>query len=172
MIRILIVDDSPSDRELLTFSLQEHFKTEAKFREASDLRTAHEYLKRGNIDAIVLDLQLPDSSGLDTFLRVRNAYPQIPIVIVSHTRNLELAKQMIRLGAEDFINKEFHVNTTVLFHRVVFAIERNTRNRLMLMSTDPPPPFDDEPTTEMPPTVLSDAPPDTLRSGPALDIKE
>lgn len=136
MIRVLIVEDNPTDRELLVFALQDHFKTEAKFREVSDLRSAHEYLKRGNVDCIILDLQLPDSSGIDTFLHVYTAYPGIPIVIVSHNSNLELAKQMVKTGAEDFILKDF-TNTVAIFRRVLFAIERNHRNRERLMSKPP-----------------------------------
>ena len=134
MIRVLIVEDNPTDRELLIFALQDHFKTEAKFREVSDLRSAHEYLRRGNVDCIILDLQLPDSTGMDTFLHVYTAYPHIPIIIVSHNSNLELAKRLVRAGAEDFILKDF-TNTVAIFRRVLFAIERNQRNRDRLMSS-------------------------------------
>lgn len=159
-MRILIVDDNPADRELLVFNLQEHFKTEAKFREVQSLQAAHEYLARGSTDAVILDLQLPDSTGLDTFLRVHNAYPGVPVVIVSNTQNLELAKQMIRLGAEDYIPKGY-LDTTMLFQRVVFAVERTRRNQELLMS-DPPP---DKKDTVAPPAMPEEASPNTLRSG-------
>lgn len=145
-MRILIIEDNPKDRELLIYALQEHFKSEAKFRDVSDLKSAHEYLERGNVDCILLDLQLPDSSGIDTFLHVFTAYPQIPIVIVSHNANLKLATQMVRTGAEDYIIKDY-TNTTVLFRRVLFAVERGQRNRQRLMGhrpTDPAPPVVDE----------------------------
>jgi len=157
-MRILIIEDNPQDRELLTFALQEHFKTEAKFREAPDLQSAHGFLSRGNVDCIILDLNLPDSSGIDTFLHVYTAYPNIPIVIVTHNSNLELAKQMVRTGAEDYILKDF-TNTTVLFRRVLFAVERNQRNRSRLMSkppaTEPAPPPVDEPVPDTLPSTKS-----------------
>ena len=158
-MRILIVEDSPQDRELLVFALQEHWKTEAKFREAKDLETAHEYLQRGGVDAVVLDLQLPDSSGLETFTRVHAAYPHLPVIVVSHNANLDLAIDIVRRGAEDVILKDF-TNTTTLFRRILFAIERGVRNRALWM-TEPPPP---------PEAIPSDDPiPSTMPSPPTIE---
>ena len=151
-MRILIVEDNPQDRELLVFALQEHFKTEAKFREARDLAMAHEYLQRGGVDAVVLDLQLPDSSGLSTFTRIHTAYPHLPIIVVSHDTNLELAVDIVQRGAEDVIIKDF-TNTTVLFRRILFAIERGVRNRALWM-TEPPPPPEPSPSDEPIPSTL------------------
>jgi DNA-binding NtrC family response regulator len=132
-VNILIVEDNSSDRELLVYALAEHFKTEARFREASTLKQAQDYLERGGVACILLDLQLPDSAGLDTFLRIYTAYPQIPIVIVTHNANLELAKQLVKTGAEDVILKDF-TNTTAIFRRVLLAQERTARNRRRLMA--------------------------------------
>lgn len=132
-VNILIVEDNSTDRELLVFALQEHWKTEARFREAETLKAAHTYLERGGVDCIVLDLQLPDSTGLDTFLRIFTAYPNIPIVVVTHNPNLELAKQLVETGAEDVILKDF-TNTTAIFRRVLLATVRTRRNRRRLMA--------------------------------------
>ena len=132
-VNILIVEDNSTDRELLVFTLQEHWKTEARFREAETLKAAHTYLERGGVDCILLDLQLPDSSGLDTFLRIFTSYPHIPIVVVTHNPNLELARQLIETGAEDVILKDF-TNTTAVFRRVLFAPIRTRRNRRRLMA--------------------------------------
>jgi DNA-binding response OmpR family regulator len=163
-MRILIVEDNPQDRELLVFALQEHFMKEAKFREVSDLESAHEYLKRGGVDAVVLDLQLPDSTGADTFTRIHNAYPQVPVIVVTHNSNLELAQQIIQRGAEDVIIKDF-TNTIVLFRRILFAIERGQRNRAMWMLTEPPPFEDEFGVVEVPEDPVSEDPiPSTLPS--------
>jgi len=136
-MNILIVEDNPTDRELLIEALEEHFQAQARFREASNLLDADSYLKRGSVDCVILDLGLPDSAGLDTFTRIYMAYPQIPIVVMSNTANLKLATEMIKAGAEDYILKDY-TNTVALFRRVMFAIERCSRNRRRLM-TDPPP---------------------------------
>lgn len=153
-MRILIVEDNPADRELLVYALQEHFKTEAKFREADNLKTAHEYLARGGVDAIVLDLQLPDSSGLETFTRVHAAYPHLPVIVVTHNVDLELAVDIVQQGAEDVIIKDF-TNTIVLFRRILFAIERGLRNRALWMTEPPPAPEPEEPSPDtLPSTTL------------------
>jgi two-component system, cell cycle response regulator len=131
-MRILIVEDNPSDRELLLEALQEHFGDQAKFRETSDLTSAYGLLERGGVDCIVLDLNLPDSVGLDTFARIYAAYPHIPIIVMTHNTDLDLATKMIGRGAEDFVIKNYG-NTTALFRRILFAIERNHRNQRRLM---------------------------------------
>lgn len=152
-MRILIVEDNPQDRELLIFALQEHFKTKAKFREADNLQTAHDYLQRGGVDAVVLDLQLPDSSGMETFERVHLAYPHLPIIVATHNADLELAVSIVQQGAEDVILKDF-TNTTVLFRRILFAIERGLRNRALWMTEPPPAPEpDEEPSPDTMPSV-------------------
>jgi len=157
-VRILIVEDNPADRELLVFTLQEHFKTEAKFREAYDLEGAHSYLQRGGVDAVVLDLQLPDSSGLDTFTRIHKAYPHLPIIVVTHNIDLDLAIDIVEQGAEDVIVKDF-TNTVVLFRRILFAIKRGLRNQALWM-TEPPPAPDASDTLE----EAIEPSPDTLPS--------
>jgi len=131
-VNILIVEDNSTDRELLVFALQEHFQAEARFREASTLKDAHDFLERGDVECVILDLQLPDSAGLDTFLRIYTSYPQIPIVIVTHNANLKLAQELVKTGAEDVILKDF-TNTTAIFRRVLLAVERTERNRRRLM---------------------------------------
>jgi CheY-like chemotaxis protein len=123
-MRILIVEDSASDRELLLELLQNNFMTEAKFREARNLASASEYLKRGDFDCVLLDLNLPDSTGWDTFDHIHRAYPEIPIVVITHNRSQRLALQLIRRGAGDVIAKDF-TNPKTVFQRIQFAVERD-----------------------------------------------
>ena len=153
-MKILVVEDNPADRELITLALQEHFETRVLFREVSDLESAHEYLKRGSVDCIVLDLGLPDSSGLDTFTRIYMAYPHIPIVVVSNTGSLALAKDIFKTGAEDFIIKDY-TNTNTLFRRIVFAVERVRRNQRRWMTSPPPDVSDTPDDDDMPETLPS-----------------
>jgi DNA-binding response OmpR family regulator len=140
-MRILIVEDNPSDQELLLEWLQEHFIQQAKFRVASDLKGAFDYLNRrhssllpGGVTAdepyfhcILLDLGLPDSNGRDTFRAIHGAHSHIPIVVVSNNPDQSLAVELIREGAEDFILKNFS-DTNDLFRRILFAVERSTRD--------------------------------------------
>ncbi len=150
-MRILIVEDSPNDRELLLELLQEHFMTQAKFRMASNLKEAFDYLSRRRqtltsipppmqpreptpqpepvqidepyFDCVILDLQLPDSTGRDTFRALHDKYPELPIVVVSHNKDQKLALDLIQEGAQDFILKNY-THTAEVFRRVLFAVQR------------------------------------------------
>ena len=127
-MHILIVEDNQADRELLLEALQERFMKEAKFRVAMDLRSAFEYLDRvldGEpfFNVVILDLGLPDSSGRDTFRAIHDKYPQVPIVVMSNNTDMDLALDLIREGAADFILKDYS-NTITIFRRVVFAATR------------------------------------------------
>jgi DNA-binding response OmpR family regulator len=126
-MRILIVEDTPSDRELLRYLLEDRFKSEAKFREASTLEEALSYLARGNTDCIILDLQLPDSTGKDTFKRISERYPGIPIIVMTHNKDRDLAIEMIQEGAADYVLKSY-TDEEELFRRVIFAVEKHRRS--------------------------------------------
>ena len=126
-MRILIVEDSPTDRQLLKYLLEDRFKDQAKFREASNLESAFKYLDMGNIDCVVLDLQLPDSVGKETFERLIERYPDVPVIIMTHSKDRDLAIEMIRLGAADYIIKA-GTNEEDIFRRIVFAVEKHTRS--------------------------------------------
>jgi diguanylate cyclase (GGDEF)-like protein/PAS domain S-box-containing protein len=60
----------------------------------------------GEIVAMLVDLFLPDSSGLDTFVHLLRAVPHIPILILSDTEHEEVARQAVRLGAQDYFLKD------------------------------------------------------------------
>lgn len=128
-MRILIVEDNRVDRELLLELLQDKFMTEAKFRTADNLQLACEYLGRTRdgepfFDVVILDLGLPDSTGRDTFRELHGKFPNVPIVVMSHNKDPELALDLIREGASDYVLKDY-TNETAIFRRVLFAVERS-----------------------------------------------
>lgn len=122
-MKILIVEDDSIQREVLRQLLEARFQQEAKLREADNLKTAFGYLSRGDIDCVVLDLQLPDSDGRDTFLSLHDKYPEIPIVVMTNNLDRTLALDMIASGAADYLIKNF-TNDEEIFRRIVFAVER------------------------------------------------
>lgn len=134
-MRILIVEDNPSDRELLLEALQQNFMSEAKFREAHNLASAFSYLDRGYFDCVLLDLNLPDSCELATFQNIHDRYPEVPIVVITHNKSQRLALQLIRMGACDVILKDF-TDTRVVFQRIIFAVERDNYLKGKIPSED------------------------------------
>ena len=127
-MRILIVEDNQADQELLLELLQDQFLQEAKFRVATSLESALSYLQRTLdeapfFDVVILDLKLPDSTGKETFRAIHRVHPKMPIVVMSHNKDPELALDLIREGAHDFILKDY-TNPIAIFRRVLFAVER------------------------------------------------
>lgn len=123
-MRILIVEDNPTDRDLLRYLLESHFQSEAKFREANSLETAFRYLDGKNIDCVILDLQLPDSTGKETFEKLYERYPDVPVIVMTHNKDRGLALDMIKAGAADYILKDY-TNEEDIFRRIIFAIEKH-----------------------------------------------
>ncbi len=61
--------------------------------------------KRAEISAILLDLFLPDSRGLETFDRIFLAAPRVPVLILSASQDEEIAKSAVQRGAQDYVLK-------------------------------------------------------------------
>ncbi len=124
-MRILIVEDSPADRELLRSNLEDQRGLE--FIEADNLTKARAVLKCGGIDCVLLDLQLPDSVGKETFERLIERFPDIPIIVMTNNTDRELALGMIKNGAADFLIKDY-TDGERLYRRILFAIEKHQRS--------------------------------------------
>ena len=81
-------------------------------------------LVRGGIDAIILDLFLPDSRGLDTLAKVHSHSPTVPIVVLIGLQDRQVARQAIREGAQDYLVKGNLLDTDRLSRAIRYAIER------------------------------------------------
>ena len=113
--RFLVVDDHALLRQGIS-SVLSHIDKQVRVTEADNLAQALHTLQmdalqpgapaREPIDTVLLDLELPDSTGLDTLIAVRAANPQPRIVVVSAHNDEQLAKECIREGACGFIPKQ------------------------------------------------------------------
>lgn len=103
MSRILCVDDEPAILRLLTVVLAVDGHDVATARNARD---ALALLERGNIDAVLLDLGLPDRDGLELLGMIRDIAP-LPIVVVSARNEVDEKVAALDLGATDYVTKPF-----------------------------------------------------------------
>lgn len=120
--RVLIVEDNPGDARLISEFLDEG-RGSYEYEIAGDLATALILLASYPFDIILLDLGLPQSKGLDTFLNVHDAAPGMAIIVLTGLVNEELAHEALRRGAEDYLIKDT-LNSPVLDQSVRYAIER------------------------------------------------
>jgi len=126
-LSILLVEDNPTDRELLRYLLEARLHPSSQFFEASNLQAAFLHLEQNNIDCVLLDLRLPDSAGKETFEKLAELYPTIPIIVVTHTKDRELAIEMIKAGAADYLLKSY-TDEDAIFQRIMLAVTRHKQN--------------------------------------------
>lgn len=104
-IRVLMVEDNPGDvylaREMLRSAGEERFD----LLTANRVRTALEILAESPVDAVLLDLSLPDEHGLDTLKTLRDANDAVPIVVLSGHEDEQTAFSALQNGAQDFLVK-------------------------------------------------------------------
>lgn len=109
MFRVLIADDHPLFRTALRQVIENLFH-EYEILEAGTLEEASQFINDSDtyeIDLVLLDLQMPGSSGLSGLVSLRNAAPWIPIIVVSASASDEVVRSAITCGASGFIPKSF-----------------------------------------------------------------
>jgi diguanylate cyclase (GGDEF)-like protein/PAS domain S-box-containing protein len=130
---VLVVDDSPSDRRLLAEMLVEAGVDRAGIGQAATLHGARQLLTTATFDCILLDLSLPDASGLEGVSILAIAAPTTPIVVVTGHPADDLVFAAIAEGAEEFICKT-DLQVDDLRHAVQRARGRRNRSRERVLS--------------------------------------
>jgi len=124
--RLLLVEDNKGDARLLQAILDEipaAWEVDFPLTHVERLSQALESLKTGGFDLVLLDLSLPDSTGLDTLARLRTAALELPIVIMTGLDSEEVAVEALRQGAQDYLVKG-QVDAVGLVRAIRYAIER------------------------------------------------
>ena len=110
MFSVLIADDHPLFRAALRQVIESQF-ADHRIYEASTLDEARAFVSGGrgdlDLDMILLDLQMPGSEGFSGLVTLRNAAPEVPIVVVSAATAVETIRDSITYGAAGFIPKSF-----------------------------------------------------------------
>ncbi len=110
--------------------LSEHPRTFEFRASAPRLAEAIRLVKTCTFDIILIDLNLPDSTGIETFSALKEAAPELPIVILSGRDDDELALQAMHEGAQDYLVKG-RVDPDLLARSMRYAIERNRGERAL-----------------------------------------
>lgn len=121
-LRILIIEDS---EEQVVF-LQKLFASapvDFSVQVSGTLADGLARLDEGEVDVVLLDLTLPDSDGLETFVRIVDVAPDLPVVVMSGIQDVNLALETVQLGAQDYLVKG-QVDHHLLTRSIRYAIER------------------------------------------------
>jgi serine phosphatase RsbU (regulator of sigma subunit) len=125
-IKALLIEDNRGDVRLVQELLAEVGGLALTLETADRLATGLARLAKEGADVVLLDLSLPDSRGLDTFLRVQALAPRVPVVLLSGLDDETLAVKAVQLGAEDYLVKG-QIDASVLVRAIRYAIERTRR---------------------------------------------
>jgi signal transduction histidine kinase len=123
-IKILIVEDNPGDVLLISQALSEIESAEFHLTHVEGLDDALKYARESNYDVALLDLDLPDSNGLETLRQFRDKAPHIPVVVLTTTADAVSGLDAVKLGAADYVVKGFY-DGRLITRSIRYSIERN-----------------------------------------------
>jgi len=130
-IKVLLIEDNRGDYELILKMLEKSESSEFELIHTTRLSSGIELLENNTFDAILLDLGLPDSEGLESFNVVLKKHPEIPTIILTGLANEEIGIKAIKYGAQDYLVKgEF--NGKLLIRAIQYAIERKKLEGLFI----------------------------------------
>ena len=118
-----MVEDTREDVCLLQALLDNAKSGRFRIQHVDRLAAAQERMALGGIDAVILDLSLPDSSGLETFEKLQAQHPTVPILVLTAAQNESMADLAIRHGAQDYLLKG-RLDSALVVRAIRYAIER------------------------------------------------
>lgn len=109
MKKILIVDDSPTIRKLISYILK---KQEFMIAEAEDGMDAMEKLGSLEADLIIVDLNMPNMDGIQFVKNLRSNYYHMdtPVIMLTTTKDEDLKRDALQAGVNLFLNKPVQPN--------------------------------------------------------------
>lgn len=123
-IKILLIEDNPSDAKLVDIYLKEALGNDYFITNVNRLTDGLHFLTTDKFDVIISDINLPDSSGMDTFLKVIGAISEIPIIILTGLGDESFGVEAVKKGAADFLDKN-QLNSQILKRSIIYSIERH-----------------------------------------------
>jgi PAS domain S-box-containing protein len=122
-IKVLLIEDNPGDARLLQELLKEVTSVQFYIEQADCLSQGLQSLIEQTFDVILLDLSLPDSQDLETFVKLHRQAMAVPIVVVTGLDDETLAVRAVQMGAQDYLVKG-KVSSDLLARSIRYAIER------------------------------------------------
>ncbi len=120
-MRILLVEDNPGDARLIQEMLRA--TPDVSVRQVDTLMSAIDAAQAETYDVILLDLSLPDSTGVDTVLEMASEAPDMPVVVLTGLDDEERGIEAVQAGAQDYLVKS-EIDSRLLLRATRYARER------------------------------------------------
>jgi len=128
----LMAEDNPSDVELVTQMLSKAFGSNYEIVCVDSFSKIISALNKGEFTALILDMNLPDQSGVLNITYLVSKYPELPIVVLTGQENIDSAYEALQSGAQDYLSKN-NVTAEILQRSLRYAKERKQiENRLKM----------------------------------------
>jgi len=127
-LKLLLVEDNPGDARLVQETLHDVPTLKFDIYTVDNLSSAIETLGLEDFDLVLLDLTLPDSQGLETCMKLRGEFPEIPVIVLTGLDDEELALRALHQGAQDYLVKG-NFETNLLLRSMRYGIERKKIER-------------------------------------------
>jgi two-component system, NarL family, sensor histidine kinase UhpB len=121
-IRILLVEDNPGDAVIINEMLKEIYEDHFQLVHFKRLEDSVEHVNE-DFDIVLLDLNLPDSRGIETFNTMNKYAPEMPIIILTGLLDEDLAINIVSEGAQDYLVKG-NIEQQLLSRSIKYSIER------------------------------------------------
>jgi len=132
---VLLVEDSPADAHLISTFLERGSGGSLRWEHCNRLSDALEFLDGNRVEIILLDFSLPDSQGIGTYRTLRDARPEVPVIVLTSLEDDEIAAQAVGEGAQDFLVKR-HVDARLLNRAIRYAMERHQSEEALRLSEE------------------------------------
>ncbi len=119
MIRVVIADD----HAIVRSGLRQYFADQVDLKvtgEAANGREALDLVRKGEVDVMLMDLSMPDQSGIDALAAIKARAPDLPVLILSGFPEEHYATTLLRHGASGYLNKECDPEEIVKAIRTVY----------------------------------------------------
>ncbi len=132
-INVCLLEDNRGDAILikeLLYDIQSKNYAIETYEKLADLKKRLIY---NDYDVLLIDLNVPDSKGIDTFTKVKKMAPQKPIIILTGLSDDALASEVVSIGAEDYLMKQ-NLNSELLNKSINYSVERHKIKQVLLES--------------------------------------
>ena len=125
-LRLLLVEDDPADRDLVHLTLRQE---DVAITDAGSLQVATALLAESAFDCLILDWRLPDGSATRLLADIRASQPELPVIVLTGSKDERLAQHVLETGAQDYLVKG-ELGHNDLVRAVKYAVQRQRAAQL------------------------------------------
>ena len=133
-MQVLVVDDEQHIRRLVEKELGSERR---RIKAAACVKEALKLFKEEAIDVVLLDMRLPDGSGMDLLVQFQELGPEVQVIVITGHGEVDNAVQAMKLGAYDYITKPFDLERLALVMEKAFQRTCLQRENRLLRRTQP-----------------------------------